>query len=233
MVGDQIAATITAKTLTDVETVDAAAATGSLRTLGTGALQALKGTTKLDELAAPTDVTTLDATTSLHGLLPKLPNDATKLLNGLGAWTQTGWVVVAKASDESVASSVAVQNDDELFFATVSGAQYQVEIVLVYGSPAGAGTPDLKVVVGEDSTARGVVSQQGYSPTDVATFATGAANQTTSFLFGTAAADRVGLLFGTYTGAAGTFRVQWAQNTSGANATIVRAGSVLRYRRIV
>ena len=41
---------------------------------------------KLDELAAPTNVTTLDATIAQHGLLPKLPNVATQFLNGVGAW---------------------------------------------------------------------------------------------------------------------------------------------------
>jgi hypothetical protein len=41
---------------------------------------------KLDELAAPTDVTTLNATTSAHGLLKKLPNDAYQFLDGAGNW---------------------------------------------------------------------------------------------------------------------------------------------------
>ncbi len=42
---------------------------------------------KLDELAAPTDVTTLNVSTSAHGLTPKLPNDATKYLDGTGAYS--------------------------------------------------------------------------------------------------------------------------------------------------
>jgi hypothetical protein len=42
---------------------------------------------KLDELAAPTDVTTLDVSISAHGLTPKLPNDSSKYLNGIGAYT--------------------------------------------------------------------------------------------------------------------------------------------------
>ena len=41
---------------------------------------------KLDELAAPTDVTTLNATTALHGLLPKLPGGPQQYLGGDGAW---------------------------------------------------------------------------------------------------------------------------------------------------
>lgn len=41
---------------------------------------------KLDELAAPTDVTTLDVSTTLHGLCPKAPNDTSKFLRGDGTW---------------------------------------------------------------------------------------------------------------------------------------------------
>jgi hypothetical protein len=92
-------------------TSDAAAGTPSLRALGTGSTQACAGndsrlsdsrtptahaTThksggsdpiKLDELAAPTDVTTLNSSTTAHGLLPKLDNNASHFLNGQGGWT--------------------------------------------------------------------------------------------------------------------------------------------------
>jgi hypothetical protein len=44
---------------------------------------------KLDELAAPMDVTTLNVSSSLHGLCPKAPAIATQFLNGLSG----GWAV--------------------------------------------------------------------------------------------------------------------------------------------
>lgn len=44
-------------------------------------------TIKLDELAAPTDVTTLNASSSAHGLLPKLSNNVAQFLNGQGGFT--------------------------------------------------------------------------------------------------------------------------------------------------
>lgn len=90
--------------------VDAAAATGSLRTIGTGALTACAGNDsrlsdsrtplahatshkaggsdaiKLDELAAPTDVTTLDASTSAHGLMKKYPGGTTNFLRADGTF---------------------------------------------------------------------------------------------------------------------------------------------------
>lgn len=45
---------------------------------------------KLDELAAPTDVTTLNATTSAHGLLPKLGGGTTNFLRADGSWAAPG-----------------------------------------------------------------------------------------------------------------------------------------------
>lgn len=44
----------------------------------------------LDELAAPTDVTTLNATTSAHGLLPKLGGGSTNFLRADGVWAAPG-----------------------------------------------------------------------------------------------------------------------------------------------
>lgn len=41
---------------------------------------------KLDDLEPPDDNTDLDVSTDAHGLMPKLPNDATKFLNGVGQW---------------------------------------------------------------------------------------------------------------------------------------------------
>lgn len=41
---------------------------------------------KLDELAAPTDVTTINATSSAHGLCPKLSNNTSHFLRGDGTW---------------------------------------------------------------------------------------------------------------------------------------------------
>jgi len=51
------------------------------------ATQAELDAKKLDELAAPTDVTTLNADTAAHGLLRKLDNLAYHYLDGSGAWS--------------------------------------------------------------------------------------------------------------------------------------------------
>lgn len=62
---------------------------------------------KLDELAAPTDVTTLNATAALHGLLPKLSGVAGQFLNGVGAWVvpaELGVTSITGTANQVVAS---------------------------------------------------------------------------------------------------------------------------------
>lgn len=44
---------------------------------------------RIDEMASPTDVTTLNVSTSAHGLLPKLPDDDDKVLDGTGSWVDS------------------------------------------------------------------------------------------------------------------------------------------------
>jgi hypothetical protein len=94
----------------DAMAIDSAAATGSLRTLGSASTQACAGNDsrlsdsrtptahaashksggsdpiKLDEFAAPTDVTTLNASTLAHGLLPKLAGGTTTFLRADGTY---------------------------------------------------------------------------------------------------------------------------------------------------
>lgn len=45
---------------------------------------------KLDELAAPTDITTLNVSTTAHGLAPKLPGNTTTFLRGDGTFAAAG-----------------------------------------------------------------------------------------------------------------------------------------------
>ena len=77
---------------------DGVAGTASMRTLGTGAQQACGGAdSRLSDARTPTshaieshtvsDITTLNSSTSAHGLLPKLSNVATEYLNGVGGWS--------------------------------------------------------------------------------------------------------------------------------------------------
>lgn len=56
-------------------------------------------TIRLDEFSSPIDVTTLNATASAHGLLPKLSGNALQFLNGAGAWTTAGQSLFVSVKD--------------------------------------------------------------------------------------------------------------------------------------
>lgn len=64
---------------------------------------------KLDELAAPTDVTTLDADTTKHGLMAKFPNTKT-WLRGDKSWQSNTWGIDFKFGDGSVVISAQSDN---------------------------------------------------------------------------------------------------------------------------
>lgn len=68
---------------------------------------------KLDELATPDDITTLDVSTSRHGLTPKAPNDATKFLRGDATWAvPTGVTPAAHAASHKSAGGDPIKLDE-------------------------------------------------------------------------------------------------------------------------
>jgi hypothetical protein len=67
---------------------------------------------KLDELAAPTDITTLNATTGQHGLLPKLPGGTTTFLRGDGSFATPA------GAGDVVGPSTSIDSEIGLFSAT-------------------------------------------------------------------------------------------------------------------
>lgn len=145
--------------------------------------------------------------------------------------TDPDWdVVIAKSADESVTSSTALQDDNDLFFTSVAGGYYIWEAYLiVQGNSAG----DCKVAFGEDSTFRGwwhMVTSSAAGTIGTQTLGTrfsdvGTINTDVTNIYVTA-------IRGTLTGNGGTFKLQWAQNTSNGTATTVKQGSILRYKRI-
>ncbi len=143
------------------------------------------------------------------------------------------WTSIVKGGDTSVASSATLAADPDLQFTGVSGAVYEIEAIPVYASPAGGGTPDIKLTFAEDGTTRGIHLNVGLDGGDFG--ASSATGNSTAFSStrGTATGNRACLMTGTYFSGGGTVAVYWAQGTSGTNATIMRAGSILRYRRLV
>ena len=103
---------------------------------------------KLDELAAPTDVTTLNATTSLHGLLRKLDGLTTTFLRGDGTWavpaggstpTGTGFRHITAGAEDAAAKLVdtADINADQVTFAKIQNVSATDKVL--GRSTAGAG----------------------------------------------------------------------------------------------
>jgi hypothetical protein len=151
------------------------------------------------------------------------------------AWANDtgGWTVVRKSADESVANNT-VQDDDQLQFPTVAGACYEVEVVAIYASPAGSGTPDLKAELSEDATARGAVMWTGLATNDAAQALTTTDVSGATASFGTAAVKRMLRGLAHHVGNGGIFKFRWAQaTTTAASPTVVYTGSVLRYRQLV
>jgi hypothetical protein len=60
---------------------------------------------KLDELSAPTDVTTLNASTTAHGLLPKLPGGTSTFLRGDGAYAAPTAALALTTTEVSLGST--------------------------------------------------------------------------------------------------------------------------------
>jgi hypothetical protein len=192
----------------------------------------------LDELAAPTDIATLNASTTAHGLLKKLSNVATEYMNGQGAWTVpagggSGWdQEIYKAADQDVVANTTLQNDTHLLFAVTAGEAWEIEFILKYSGNA-TGT-DMKVNAAFPS-ANGQYNVLSTSISDAIAALNVTVRATTTLTTFTCATRsalttaeilRVSAIL-VFT-ASGNFQVQHANQVSGT--TRVMAGSVLRGR---
>ncbi len=149
----------------------------------------------------------------------------------VGLFGGVAWTVVAKTIDEGITNNT-LQNDNELLFVPASGGMYEVELLCIYSNAAGA-TPDIKIAFGEDTTKRGGFVTTSLSAADAAqTIALDGRNNAV-VTAGTDTALRAVFFKGWYLGTGATVNTVWAQNVTDATATVMKAGSVLRYRRIV
>lgn len=144
---------------------------------------------------------------------------------------------VVKTADEQVSNSITFQDDDHLVLPLAANAVYELSMTLYYvavtsGSlkfgftyPLGA-----SLTCGVDGYLIGgsftMIRQANYAAASGAALLAveGAGGSTT------VNATATGTL--TVGSTAGSLRLQWAQNTSNAIATTVRAGSVMRLTRI-
>jgi len=110
---------------------------------------------KLDDLATPDDNTDLDATTSQHGLLPKLGGGSTNFLRADGSWAAPPSGGTDVATKANAADTTASHLDDKLglgptsglteSFVDQGGGNIQMQLACDFGAVDG------KVCAGNDS----------------------------------------------------------------------------------
>lgn len=144
---------------------------------------------------------------------------------------------VVKSTTETVTSSTTFQNDDELFLPGVANAQYHFTLLLLhsagttgkfkmqFAAPTGAtvswGVHSAHINM-TSSTTVADMSLPSRVLADAQQMGGGNLTGTTAFIEG---------VF-TTSSTAGNLTLQWAQNVSDAAATQVRAGSVLKMKRV-
>ncbi|MGH7774460.1 MAG: hypothetical protein ACREQA_19730 [Candidatus Binatia bacterium] len=150
------------------------------------------------------------------------------------------WVV--KSLSESVTSSTALQNDDELFVTLPASSRWHVRLRAMFDTN-GSATPDIKTdwTIPADAT---LVSlkwvlgpDSGSTSRDNTNVRQGVYSHTSAIAYGSGevSADlwiniEEEFIIDIVTEGAVQFR--WAQNTSNATATEIRAGSFIRAERI-
>ncbi len=128
--------------------------------------------------------------------------------------------VVIKAADQTITSQTTYQNDDELSWAVAANESWFFELFLMYDAHA---TPDMKFTFDVPANATITWTYLGNGGDD-AVHEEGEDNLLSGFGTVKILSFRGKVLTGA---TAGLVRFQWAQRTSSANATIVKAGSYI------
>jgi hypothetical protein len=165
-----------------------------------------------------------------------LENDSDYL--AIGRLTPVEPLFARKTATESVTSSTVMQDDDHLTLTVADNAIYQVEMVVRYDGASGTGVGELKMqfVMPAGAGFTGLLHGHQFAAIDntgdlIQAVLDGAVMQTgtrgaSTFL----AAHVVGMLVVGTT--AGTFKLQWAQDSSNATPTRLIVGSHLSLRRV-
>jgi len=146
---------------------------------------------------------------------------------------------VLKGSDESVTSSATLQDDNDLLYALPAIGTYIFEMWL-YATSAANAAGDLKVALtfptgtmrfsalGPDPAIASASVAQGVWFTHL-----GATSGTSAISVGCSTNSNLVLMHGLFAASAtGTLRLQWAQDTSNASATTIKAGSHMHIRQV-
>lgn len=145
-------------------------------------------------------------------------------------------LAAVKTSNESVTSSTTLQNDDELFVSVTTNSSYLVHCMIFCD---GASTGDIKIQFTgpAGATLSGVVNGLTLGAASASDDQVASIDLATAKSFGLqggAGTTRPLSVLATLVvgGTSGTFRLQWAQDTSDATATRVMTGSHLVLFRI-
>ena len=143
---------------------------------------------------------------------------------------------VRKTADETVTASTTMQDDDHLTAAVAANATYVVELVAIYD---GAATGDIKfqfaAPAGATLSGAQVGPQSGTAGVTATTVNVSATTGASGAIGAVGAGSKIGYRFDGLlrtAGTAGTFKLQWAQQTSDPVATTMFTDSYLVLRRV-
>lgn len=140
---------------------------------------------------------------------------------------------VRKTADESVTSSTTLQNDNELALSIDATGTYVFDLFVIAQSAANS-AGDIKIGF---TNPTGTLYFVGFGPHNAAASSSENGEWIANFdptPYGTTTSPGVGiymhgLLIATATG---TLQMRWAQNSSNANATTIKAGSHMRMAQV-
>lgn len=140
-------------------------------------------------------------------------------------------VFKVKLTSELVNNTTTLQNDDHLFWTVASNTSYVLDLILTYTSNT---TPDFKFTWSVPTGTTYIWGGTYYDLSSVLVTNGGFTEATTGAIGGTGASiNGIFHFYITTASTAGTFQLQWAQNTANASNTTVHAGSIGVLRRIV
>jgi hypothetical protein len=140
------------------------------------------------------------------------------------------WTMVKKSADQAITSNNTLANDNTLTFAMAASTNYAIRITAYFDTGA---AEDFKYALTGPAAPTYVRVRRKHVVPGATADVNGMDTAATASTAVTGAGTNGGFLDMDITwqnGAnAGTFALQWAQNSSGANATTVRAGSYVEY----
>jgi hypothetical protein len=166
--------------------------------------------------------------------------------SGVGTLTTDGNLTVGgigqmrfaqKSADTTRASNTTIAADPDLVFATVGPGTYVFDGMIWYsGQTTASGPGDLKCDFFHTGTTSATIWSGSGAPNNTQagldTFARAFGTATSFGTFGTGLANVLPVRGAFTVSVSGTFQFRWAENTSAAVGTLVRASSWLRLHRI-